>query len=29
VVWTFIRATQSQRDREREQAEPAGPKLPL
>jgi uncharacterized heparinase superfamily protein len=29
VVWTFIRATQSQRDREREQAETAGPKLPL
>jgi uncharacterized heparinase superfamily protein len=29
VVWTFIRATQSQREKEREQAEPAGPKLPL
>ena len=29
VVWTFIRATQSQRDKEREQTEAAGPKLPL
>lgn len=29
VVWTFIRATQTQRDKEREQDEVAGPKLPL
>ena len=29
VVWTFIRATQSQREKEREQTEAAGPKLPL
>jgi uncharacterized heparinase superfamily protein len=29
VVWTFIRATQSQREKERPQAETAGPKLPL
>ena len=29
VVWTFIRATQSQREKERESAEAAGPKLPL
>jgi uncharacterized heparinase superfamily protein len=29
VVWTFIRATQSQREKERQQAEAAGPKLPL
>jgi uncharacterized heparinase superfamily protein len=29
VVWTFIRATQPQREKERPQAEAAGPKLPL
>ena len=29
VVWTFIRATQPQREKEREQADAAGPKLPL
>jgi uncharacterized heparinase superfamily protein len=29
VVWTFIRATQPQREKERAQAETAGPKLPL
>jgi len=29
VVWTFIRAPQGQREKEREQAEAAGPKLPL
>jgi uncharacterized heparinase superfamily protein len=29
VVWTFIRATQSQREKEREQTEAVGPKLPL
>jgi uncharacterized heparinase superfamily protein len=29
VVWTFIRATQSQREKERENADAAGPKLPL
>lgn len=29
VVWTFIRAHQPQKEKEREQAEAAGPKLPL
>ncbi len=29
VVWTFIRATQPQREKERQEPEAAGPKLPL
>ncbi|MCC6949392.1 MAG: heparinase II/III family protein [Bradyrhizobiaceae bacterium] len=29
IVWTFIRAPQGTREKEREQAETAGPKLPL